>query len=116
MSAPEPGVGVPIDLTAGSGRAVLWGIASEDLNVNLVAWSQGEGVDEHCNTARDVLVIVTSGQLAVTIDDRRHVLGAEECIVIPKGSTRELRSGNAGVRYMTVHWRRPPMTVDPPTR
>ena len=116
VSRPEPSVGVPIDLTSGSGRAVLWGIASEDLNVNLVSWPSGGGVDEHTNTARDVLVIVTSGQLAITIDDHRHALASQECIIIPKGSKRVLRAGNDGVRYLTVHWRRPPMTVDPPQR
>lgn len=116
MTRSEPTVGMPIDLNTGSGRAVLWGLASEDLNVNMVAWAPGEGVDEHCNTARDVLVIVTSGQLVITIDEQRHEIETEQCIVIPKGSTRELRAGSAGVRYMTVHWRRPPMTVDPPRR
>ena len=116
VSRPEPSVGVPIDLTSGSGRAVLWGIASEDLNVNLVSWSSGDGVDEHTNAARDVLVIVTSGQLAITIDDHRHALASQECIIIPKAARGGLGAGEAGVRYLSLHWRRHPMQVDPPDR
>lgn len=114
MSGVAPGIGVPIDLATAAGRAVVWGLASEDLNVNLVAWPDGEGVDEHRNTARDVLIVVTSGDLAVTIDGATQFVSAGQCILIPKGAMRRLVAGAGGVRYLTVHWRRPGLTVERP--
>jgi len=104
----------PFSLTAGDGRAVLWGVATEDLNVNLVAWPAGEGVDEHRNAERDVLVIVVAGSATVTVDGRAQAVGDGECLVIPKGATRVIRAGDGGVRYMTVHRRREGLDITRP--
>lgn len=103
--------GEPIDLAAGAGRAVLWGLATDDLNVNLVAWPAGEGVGAHVNDARDVLIVVVAGALTVTIDDVPRSLPADSCLVIPKGAHRTLVAGAEGARYLTVHRRRPGIQV-----
>lgn len=110
MSEPPP-VGVSIDLAAGQGRAVLWGLATDDLNVNLVAWPAGEGVDAHVNDARDVVLVVVDGELEVTIDEAAQTVCAGHCLVIPKGTRRTLRSVVDETRYLTVHRRRPPLTL-----
>lgn len=111
MSGEPPVAGVPIDLTAGDGTAVLWGLATDDLNVNLVAWGPDGGVDTHVNVTRDVLVVVVAGTVAVTVDASTAIVGAGECIVIPKGATRSIRATGGDARYLTVHRRNPPMSV-----
>lgn len=103
--------GVALDLRDGEGRAVLWGLASEDLNVNLVSWPAGDGVGEHRNATRDVLVVVTEGTLDVTIDEQTHGLVAPSAVVIPKGAARRFDARTA-VRYLTAHRRREGITID----
>ncbi len=96
----------PRSLVDGDGRAVLWGMATEDLNVNLVAWPEGQGVDEHRNAERDVLVVVIAGEGVVTVDGEEHRVEGGQCLMVPKGTSRTIRAGEGGMRYMTVHRRR----------
>ena len=98
-------------LGAADGRAVLWGLASTDLNVNLVQWPAGEGVDAHVNAERDVLLVILAGGGTVTVDDEDIAVTAEQCVLVPSGTTRVVCEGEDGIRYMTVHRRRPPLTL-----
>jgi quercetin dioxygenase-like cupin family protein len=116
MDPPRPvtaGPGVALDL-AGSGRAVLWGLQTTDLNVNLVAWPPGEGVAEHVNAELDVLVVVVRGACRVRIDGQDVPLVAGQAIVIPKGSARSISADPSGVTYLTTHRRRRPLDVGSP--
>ncbi len=103
--------GVPLDLTAGDGRAVLWGTATEDLNVNLVAWPAGEGIDEHRNDEVDVLLVVVAGAMSVRIDGRTEQVGEGQAIVLPRGASRAISASAGGVRYLSAHRRRRPLDV-----
>ena len=47
-----------VDLTAGDGRGPLWGDATDDLNLTLLAWPPGEGPGEHVNEERDVVLVI----------------------------------------------------------
>lgn len=91
----------------------VWGDASEDLNATLLEWSTGAGPPEHVNDERDVLVFVVDGSatLAVEGDDRR--LRSGEAVIIPKGTRRRITAGRAGVRYLSVHLKRPPLQIRP---
>lgn len=93
------------------GRAVLWGLATEDLNVNLVRWPAGEGVDAHTNGERDVLIVVLDGGGTVTVDGDDIEVSADQCLVIPRGTERVIRAGADGIRYLSAHRRRPPLTL-----
>ncbi len=103
--------GLPLDLTAGEGRAVLWGMASDDLNVNLVAWPAGEGIDEHRNDEVDVLLVVVTGEMGVRIDGRTERVGEGQAILLPRGTVRAITAGAGGVRYLSAHRRRRPLDV-----
>lgn len=94
------------------GRAVLWGLATDDLNVNLVQWPSGEGVDAHTNAERDVLIVVIAGSGTVTVDGEAVEVSAEQCLVIPRGAERVIRAGDDGIRYLSAHRRRPPLTLE----
>ncbi len=105
------GPGRLLDLRSGVGRAVLWGFATEDLNVNLLAWPAGDGVGSHTNAEGDVLIVVVDGELSVNIDGDVQAMGDGQAIVIPRGATRSLTAGVGGARYLSAHRRRPPLTL-----
>ncbi len=97
-----------IDATAldGPGQGTLWSIASADLNATVLAWPAGEGVAEHTNRERDVLLVVVGGDGTLVVDGRSHALRAPELVLIPRGASREITAGAGGLRYVSVHLRR----------
>lgn len=112
MPGPPPSEpSAPVDLTTGAGAGPLWGTASEELNATLLAWPAGEGVAEHVNEERDVLMVVIAGSCAVAIDGRPHSLSAGAMVLIEKGRPRAIVAGAEGVRYLSVHRRRPPLQL-----
>jgi mannose-6-phosphate isomerase-like protein (cupin superfamily) len=99
------------DLRAGEGRGVAWSARSDDLNVNVVVWPPGAGVDPHVNSERDVLWIVLDGQGEAVVDGRAHQVAAGWGALVPAGCERAVRAGPTGLRYASVHLRRPPGIV-----
>ncbi len=94
----------------------LWGLESDDLNATLLAWSPGEGPPEHVNEERDVLVFVVEGSAVLTRDGETRRLEAGEAAIVAKGQRRALTAGAEGVRYLSVHLRRPPLQIEPRRR
>jgi mannose-6-phosphate isomerase-like protein (cupin superfamily) len=108
-SGPEPsGDLVVADLGGVSGRGVAWSAASTDLNVNLVAWPAGEGVGSHVNAERDVLLAVLDGAGTVVADGDAREVTAGSAAILPAGAERSVTAGPDGIRYLSVHLRRPP--------
>jgi mannose-6-phosphate isomerase-like protein (cupin superfamily) len=95
------------DLLAPEGRGAVWSATSADLNVNLVLWPPGGGVDAHVNAERDVLWVVLEGSGEVAIDGAVHPVAAGWAAVVPKGAERAMRAGPEGIRYVSAHLRRP---------
>lgn len=95
-----------IDLTAGAGIGPLWGMASDDLNATLLAWGPAHEIAEHTNADLDVLIVALAGSATVTIDAQPHVLTAGSAILIQRGTSRVIRAGAGGVRYLSIHRRR----------
>jgi quercetin dioxygenase-like cupin family protein len=93
------------------GRGPVWGAESEDLNATLLVWSAGDGPPEHVNDERDVLIFVVDGTATVTVDRQEHELAAAEALIVGKGRRRRLTAGQSGVRYLSVHLRRPPLQI-----
>jgi quercetin dioxygenase-like cupin family protein len=94
------------DLLGPQGTGPLWGMASSDLNATLLAWPAGQELEEHANTERDVLLVVLDGSGTARIDGERHDLSRGHALLIPKGTTRAVRAGDEGIRYLSVHLRR----------
>jgi len=84
----------------------VWGAASADLNATLLEWPAGEGPAEHVNEERDVLYVVLTGSLTLTVDGEARELVAGEATSVAKGSRRAVDAGADGVRYLTAHIRR----------
>jgi quercetin dioxygenase-like cupin family protein len=96
---------------------VVWSLQeSTDLNVNLVQFTEGEGVGEHMNDEVDVLLVGVSGSGEVRINDRLHCLSGGTLIFIPKGAQRSTCSISADFAYLTVHQRRGPLQIRVPSR
>lgn len=102
-----------IDLLRPAGTGPLWGAGSADLNATLLAWPAGHRMVEHTNTELDVLIVVLDGSGVATVDQRDHALSAGHALLIEKGSSRSIRAGAGGIRYLSVHRRREPLQVEP---
>ena len=89
----------------------VWGEASEDLNATLLTWAEGAGTPEHVNDERDVLIFVVDGSAAVEIDGDARELAPGDRLIVTKGSRRRITAGRGGVRYLSVHLRRPPLQI-----
>jgi quercetin dioxygenase-like cupin family protein len=89
----------------------IWGAASDDLNATLLSWKAGSGPPEHVNEERDVLVVVLDGSAILRVDGKDRTIECGETVIIAKGKARKLTAGHDGVRYLSVHRRRPPLQI-----
>jgi quercetin dioxygenase-like cupin family protein len=94
----------------------VWGAECEELNATVLEWGPGAGPPEHVNDERDVIMGIFEGSAVVTLDGVERRLDPGEAIVIEKGRARRITAGSAGVRYLTVHRRRPPLQISRPER
>lgn len=88
------------------GRKPAWSHQSEDLSLNLISCTAGQGIDHHVNPEVDVLVIGVDGSGTVEIDGHQLVLRPGQAIIIPKGTERALHCGDEHFAYLTCHRRR----------
>jgi hemerythrin-like domain-containing protein len=105
-----------VNLTAGAGSGPLWGTASEDLNATLLAWRAEEATPEQANHERDVLLVGIEGTGEVRIEGEPHAFGPARTVIVPKGSTFQVAAGAGGLRYLSVHLRRPGLQIAPRAR
>lgn len=93
-------------------EGVLWSEKTDDLNVNLVAWSPLHGVEPHVNDACDVLLVGLHGRGRVEVDADPNPLTAGSVILLPRGSTRSIHA-ETRLLYLTSHKRQPEtFTID----
>ena len=102
---------VVVDLLGGTGTGPLWGLASSDLNATLLAWPPGHEMRVERNAELDVLLIVLEGGGVATVDEREHALVPGTALLVAKGSSRWIRAGADGIRYLSVHKRRGPLQL-----
>jgi DNA-binding MarR family transcriptional regulator/uncharacterized cupin superfamily protein len=103
----------PCHLDERRGEGPLWGLASRDLNATLLSWPAGEGVAEHVNDELDVLLIVTGGAGTATIDGQAHRLRPQDALLIRQGARRRIQAARDGLRYLSIHRRRPGLQIEP---
>jgi uncharacterized cupin superfamily protein len=82
------------------------------LNATLLAWPPGHELAAHANTEVDDLLVVLGGGVVV-VDQRKHALAPGHVLLVEKGSSRTIRAGADGLRYLSVHSRRGRLTVAP---
>jgi quercetin dioxygenase-like cupin family protein len=86
-------------------------LVSEELNVTPLSWKAGSGPPEHVNEERDVLVDVLDGSVTLSIDGEERELARGEAAIVAKGGRRKITAGPDGVRYLSIHRRRPPLQI-----
>jgi mannose-6-phosphate isomerase-like protein (cupin superfamily) len=92
------------------GRGAIWTQESVDLNVNLVLFHAGEGVEDNINAEVDVLMVGVVGTGIVVVDGVSHSLPVGHCLLVPKGARRATKALSERFAYLTCHRRREPLT------
>ncbi|MFF9685413.1 hypothetical protein [Streptomyces sp. NPDC014623] len=100
-------------------RGALWHLAEQgrELDANIVRLPPGAGVGEHREDVLDVLLVVLAGGGSLrtgaggTLD-----LAPTTVTWLPRTSRRALEAGPEGLTYLTVHRRRPGLTIEPAVR
>jgi len=98
---------------APASAGVLWKLTEpgRQLDANVVHLAPGRRVDTHVEPDLDVLLLVVTGDGTVTGPDGDTRLTAGALLWLPHGSRRALAAGERGLSYVTVHRRRPGMTI-----
>lgn len=86
---------------------------SRDLDANIIALPPGDAIAAHDGPALDVLihVLAGSGTLETAADTIALTPGA--LVWLPRHSRRGFAAGPDGLRYFTVHHRKPTLTISP---
>ncbi|MDK0521234.1 hypothetical protein [Streptomyces sp. ML-6] len=97
-------------------RGALWQLAEQgrELDANLVRLPPGAEVGEHQEDVLDVLLVVVEGSGRITTPDGVLDLAPTTAVWLPRGSRRALAAGPDGLAHLTVHRRRPGLTIKPP--
>jgi quercetin dioxygenase-like cupin family protein len=91
---------------ASGARGPVWAHGSTDLNVTLLVLTAGESLARHVNNEVDVLLVGIGGSGSVEVDGITHMLGAGQALLLPKGTTRAIRSAGGRFAYLSCHRRR----------
>ncbi|MFG1819365.1 hypothetical protein ACGFIF_36780 [Kribbella sp. NPDC049174] len=90
-----------------------WTLAEpgRQLDANLVHLPAGQRVDTHTEPDLDVVLVVVAGRGTVGTPDGEEVLADGNIVWLPRGSTRSIAAGYAGLSYLTIHRRRPGLQI-----
>ena len=108
--AADPTAVVDLAAVAGSG-GVVWSVSPQGLHANLVVLGPHETILSHRNDSVDVLIVVVAGDGSAFVDDRSVALVSTSALLVRRGAERSIRAGPAGMRYLTVHEQRGPLTI-----
>ncbi|NYE42249.1 hypothetical protein [Streptomyces fulvorobeus] len=97
-------------------RGAVWHLAEtrRELDANLVHLPAEAEVAEHQEDTLDVLVVVLAGSGRLTTGRDTLHLTPTTVTWLPRTSRRALAAGPEGLSYLTVHRRRPGLSVTPP--
>lgn len=95
----------------------LWRLAEpvRQLDANVVRLPAGNALAEHVEPDLDVLVLVLAGSGWLGGGEGRRPLAAGSVVWLPRGAARGFRAGPEGLVHLTVHPRRPGMTIKSPS-
>lgn len=114
--APTPRLLCEVDSAlAADGEAVgaVWSlpVADRQLDANIVRLAPRGRVDEHVGPDLDVLVHVLAGSGEVTTVGDAVTLTPGALVWLPRKSRRAISAGPDGLAYLTVHRRRPALSI-----
>lgn len=103
---PENRIDIAAALRQATYDGPIWSVNSEQLNVNLLRLSSGEGVSPHINNELDVLLVVFEGIGELIVDGDTLELQAGLSFLVPRGASRGIRCISGPLVYLTAHRRR----------
>ncbi|WP_243639590.1 cupin domain-containing protein [Streptacidiphilus pinicola] len=91
----------------------VWKLAERgrQLDANLIRLTPGRHVDAHAEPDLDVLLLVMAGDGTLTSPDRDQAMTVGALFWLPRGSRRALAAGPDGLSYLTIHRRRPGLSI-----
>ncbi|MFV0372753.1 DUF2249 domain-containing protein [Microbacterium sp.] len=90
--------------------------AHRDLDSNVIALPPGGEIRRHDGPDLDVLILILAGDGVLETEREPIVLTPGELIWLPRTATRRFRAGADGIRYLTVHQRKPTLNISAPPR
>jgi len=87
-----------------------------DLDSNIVRLQPGASIGRHAGPGLDVLLLVLAGAGQIETELGLLDLHPGALTWLPRRSWREISAGPEGLAYLTVHQRRPALTLDPSAR
>lgn len=96
------------------GQGAVWKLQTRerDLDANQVVLPAGDGVGEHVGPDLDVLMHVLTGSGELVTENGTLELRPGALIWLPKRSRREIKAGDDGLSYLTVHQKRQSLQLD----
>jgi quercetin dioxygenase-like cupin family protein len=91
----------------------LWrlAVAQRHLDANVIGLAAGKRIDTHAGPDLDVLMLVVGGAGEVVGADAALQVAAGSLVWLPRRSQRSIVAGPDGLRYLTVHPRRPALSI-----
>lgn len=106
-----------LDAEAGStdvaGAAWKLQIRNRDLDSNIIALKPGDEIKSHDGPELDVMIHVLGGSGTLTTESGAVDLRPGALVWMPRRSRRAFTAGSQGLRYLTVHQRKPSLQLRP---
>lgn len=81
------------------------------LDANVIDLPPGDQIRTHVGPALDVLIHILAGDGTLETDDGSIALDVGTIVWLPPHSTRRFIAGPGGLRYFSVHPRKPGLTI-----
>lgn len=85
--------------------------SQRDLDANVIALPPGGGITRHNGPSLDVLLHVLDGSGTLETELDEVALAPGDIVWLPRGSERRFLAGPDGIRYLTVHHRKPLLNI-----
>lgn len=83
-----------------------WGEESDQLDVTVLSWENGRGLEAQINHELDVVFVVLQGEGIATVAGEEIALRPGVVLPIPKGVERAVKSTAERLTYASIHQRR----------
>lgn len=88
-------------------------MSQRQLDANVVKLHPDERIATHAEPRLDVLLLVVGGDGSMTTEIATESIRPGMLVWLPRGSSRALHAGPDGLTYLTVHTRRPGLSIQP---
>lgn len=94
-------------------RGAIWRLEEQErhLDANVIALPPGERIDAHASPEEDVLWHVLAGSGTLATDGAELELLPGAIVWLPRRSMRAVTPGPDGLRYLSVHRRKPGLQI-----